>query len=188
MEGLGVQPGTVGEDAADEALGRHVTCSIAEFDGQKAEGITLRSSNEKQDAVDAGRKISQNQGTEFYIHGKDGKIQNVESSSFPRSPGFAPHERRSSSPIGRRSTRRSISLQRKSGSSRGIATAPRPTLYCQCIAGLRITIAPCRAVLMRSLSGMATATRPRLSSMPNGTKLPFSKCVATSNARLRKSK
>jgi hypothetical protein len=38
----------VGEDAADEALGRHVTCSIAEFDGQKAEGITLRSSNEKQ--------------------------------------------------------------------------------------------------------------------------------------------
>ena len=29
----------------------------------------------KQDAVDAGRKISQNQGTEFFIHGKDGKIQ-----------------------------------------------------------------------------------------------------------------
>src|SRR5680860_1642837 len=28
----------------------------------------------KQDAVNAGRKISQNQGTEFYIHGKDGKI------------------------------------------------------------------------------------------------------------------
>ena len=31
------------------------------------------------EAVDAGRKISQNQGTEFYIHGKDGKIQNKDS-------------------------------------------------------------------------------------------------------------
>ncbi len=31
--------------------------------------------------------------------------------------------------------------------------------------GWRITIAPCRAVLMRFWSGMATATRPRLSSM-----------------------
>ena len=30
-------------------------------------------------AVEAGRKISQNQGTEFYIHGKDGKIQNKDS-------------------------------------------------------------------------------------------------------------
>ena len=35
--------------------------------------------DKKQDAVDAGRKISQNQGTEFYIHGKDGKIQNKDS-------------------------------------------------------------------------------------------------------------
>ncbi len=33
----------------------------------------------KQQAVDAGRKISQNQGTEFIIHGKDGKIQNPDS-------------------------------------------------------------------------------------------------------------
>jgi hypothetical protein len=29
----------------------------------------------RQDAVDAGRKTSQNQGTEFYIHDKDVKIQ-----------------------------------------------------------------------------------------------------------------
>lgn len=29
----------------------------------------------KKGAVDARRKISQNQGTEFYIYGKDGKIQ-----------------------------------------------------------------------------------------------------------------
>ncbi len=28
----------------------------------------------KQDAIDAGRKISQNQGTEFVIHNKDGRI------------------------------------------------------------------------------------------------------------------
>lgn len=35
--------------------------------------------DKKQDAVDAGRKISQNQGTEFYIHGKDGKIQDKDS-------------------------------------------------------------------------------------------------------------
>jgi len=35
--------------------------------------------DKKQDAIDAGRKISRNQGTEFYIHGKDGKIQNKDS-------------------------------------------------------------------------------------------------------------
>jgi len=29
----------------------------------------------KQKAIDAGREISRNQGTEFFIHGKDGKIQ-----------------------------------------------------------------------------------------------------------------
>jgi len=33
----------------------------------------------KQDAVNAGRRISQNQGTEFVIHGKDGKIQSKDS-------------------------------------------------------------------------------------------------------------
>lgn len=33
----------------------------------------------KQQAVDAGRKISQNQGTEFIVHGKDGKIQRPDS-------------------------------------------------------------------------------------------------------------
>ena len=36
MAGMGVQPGTVGEGAADEAPDRYVTCSITEFDGQKA--------------------------------------------------------------------------------------------------------------------------------------------------------
>lgn len=33
----------------------------------------------KQDAVDKGRQISQNQSTELYIHGKDGKIQKRDS-------------------------------------------------------------------------------------------------------------
>jgi hypothetical protein len=33
----------------------------------------------KQDAVDAGREISRNQGSEFFIHGKDGKIQSKDS-------------------------------------------------------------------------------------------------------------
>jgi hypothetical protein len=33
----------------------------------------------KQEAVDAGRQISRNQDTEFYIHGKDGKIQSKDS-------------------------------------------------------------------------------------------------------------
>lgn len=33
----------------------------------------------KVDAVNAGRKISTNQGTEFVIHGKDGKIQSADS-------------------------------------------------------------------------------------------------------------
>jgi len=40
----------------------------------------------KSDAVDAGREISKNQKTEFYIHGKDGKIQSKDShgnDSFP---------------------------------------------------------------------------------------------------------
>ena len=33
----------------------------------------------KKEAVDAGRKISQNQKTEFVIHGLDGKIQSADS-------------------------------------------------------------------------------------------------------------
>lgn len=33
----------------------------------------------KQDAIDAGRRISQNQGTEFYIHNKDGRISRKDS-------------------------------------------------------------------------------------------------------------
>ena len=35
--------------------------------------------NKKSDAVEKGREISQNQGSEFYIHGKDGKIQSKDS-------------------------------------------------------------------------------------------------------------
>ncbi|GKT10336.1 DUF2188 domain-containing protein [Desulforhabdus sp. TSK] len=35
--------------------------------------------DKKQDAVDARSRISQNQGTEFYIRGKDGKIRNKDS-------------------------------------------------------------------------------------------------------------
>ena len=33
----------------------------------------------KKEAVDQGRQISKNQGTEFYIHGKDGQIQQKDS-------------------------------------------------------------------------------------------------------------
>ena len=33
----------------------------------------------KKDAVAAGRRISKNQGTEFIVHGKDGRIQNPDS-------------------------------------------------------------------------------------------------------------
>lgn len=33
----------------------------------------------KQEAVDQGRKISQNQGTEFIIHNRDGKISQSDS-------------------------------------------------------------------------------------------------------------
>lgn len=35
--------------------------------------------DKKADAVDKGREISQNQGSEFYIHGRDGKIQSKDS-------------------------------------------------------------------------------------------------------------
>lgn len=43
-------------------------------DGTSKKHGATRSSGDfdkKQDAVDAGHKISQNQGAEFYIHGKD---------------------------------------------------------------------------------------------------------------------
>ncbi len=33
----------------------------------------------KSDAVDEGRKMSRNQGTEFYIHSKNGQIQQKDS-------------------------------------------------------------------------------------------------------------
>jgi hypothetical protein len=33
----------------------------------------------KKEAVDFGRKVSQNQNSEFLVHGKDGKIQNSDS-------------------------------------------------------------------------------------------------------------
>jgi len=33
----------------------------------------------KKDAVDKGRSISKNQGSEFIVHGKDGKIQKSDS-------------------------------------------------------------------------------------------------------------
>ena len=52
-------------------------------------GGTERSSNHtetKQEAIDIAREISKNQGSELYIHGKDGKIQQKEShgnDSFP---------------------------------------------------------------------------------------------------------
>lgn len=45
-------------------------------------GGALRSSghfDNKKDAVDAGREISKKQGTEFVIHGRDGKIQRKDS-------------------------------------------------------------------------------------------------------------
>lgn len=47
----------------------------------KKDGAARSSRNfdKKQDAVDAGRTISRNQGTEFVIHGKDGKIQGKDS-------------------------------------------------------------------------------------------------------------
>lgn len=45
-------------------------------------GGAERSSNHtdtKKEAIDIARKISQNQGSELYIHGKDGKIQQKDS-------------------------------------------------------------------------------------------------------------
>ena len=35
--------------------------------------------DKKQDAIEKGREVSRNQGTEFYIHRKDGKIQQKDS-------------------------------------------------------------------------------------------------------------
>jgi hypothetical protein len=50
------------------------------WDVKKSGAIrSIRHFDKKQDAIDAGRQISQNQGTEFYIYGKDGKIQGRDS-------------------------------------------------------------------------------------------------------------
>ncbi|HWQ43058.1 DUF2188 domain-containing protein [Desulfosporosinus fructosivorans] len=43
--------------------------------GQRSSGYF----DTKKEAVDAGREISRNQGTEFLIHGLDGKIQSSDS-------------------------------------------------------------------------------------------------------------
>lgn len=40
---------------------------------------TSNHTNTKKEAIDIARKISQNQGSELYIHGKDGKIQQKDS-------------------------------------------------------------------------------------------------------------
>jgi uncharacterized protein YdaT len=43
-----------------------------------AERVSVHT-NTKQDAIDQGRRISQNQETEFIIHGVDGRIQQSDS-------------------------------------------------------------------------------------------------------------
>ncbi len=45
----------------------------------------------KQEAIDAGRVISRNQGTEFVIHGKDGKIQSSDSHGHDSCPPWDQH-------------------------------------------------------------------------------------------------
>ena len=69
------------EPSYPAALSRIHKVAAPEICNVKKDGATRSSGHfdKKQDAVDAGRKISQNQGTEFYIHGKDGKIQNKDS-------------------------------------------------------------------------------------------------------------
>lgn len=42
--------------------------------------------DKKADAIEKGREISQNQGSEFYIHGKDGKIQSKDSHGSDPNP------------------------------------------------------------------------------------------------------
>jgi uncharacterized protein YdaT len=42
--------------------------------------------NTKQEAVDKGREISKNQGSEFFIHGKDGQIQQKDSHGNDKFP------------------------------------------------------------------------------------------------------
>ena len=57
----------------------HVVPNVNRGWDVKKDGATRSSIHfdKKQDAVDAGRKISQNQSAEFYIHGKDGKISKL---------------------------------------------------------------------------------------------------------------
>jgi len=47
----------------------------------KKDGATRRSGHcdKKSDAVDTGRRISKEQGTELFIHGRDGKFQRKDS-------------------------------------------------------------------------------------------------------------
>ncbi len=60
----------------------HVVHNKARDGWDVKKGGATRSSGHfktKQDAVSAGRKMSRNQGTELYIHGRDGKIQRKDS-------------------------------------------------------------------------------------------------------------
>lgn len=58
----------------------HVVPSDGGWDVKK-EGASRASSHHatKQQAVDAGRQVSRNQGTEFVVHRKDGTIQSKDS-------------------------------------------------------------------------------------------------------------
>lgn len=49
--------------------------NVKKGDGERASVHTIT----KQDAIDAGRQISRNQGSELVIHGRDGVIQRSDS-------------------------------------------------------------------------------------------------------------
>ena len=69
------------EETAHIRVRRRIGCVAVLGKLQRACGADRSSGHfdTKQDAVDAGRQISQNQGTEFVVHNKDGKIAGKDS-------------------------------------------------------------------------------------------------------------
>ena len=65
--------------------GQHVVPSGAGWSVKKAGSSRASSTHPTQaDAIDAGRRVAKNQGTELYIHGTDGRIR--ERNSYGNDP------------------------------------------------------------------------------------------------------
>lgn len=67
------------------AKGQHVVSNGGKWSVRRAGSERATANfNTQQEAIDRGRELAQNQGTELYIHGRDGRIR--ERYSFGNDP------------------------------------------------------------------------------------------------------